>query len=204
MSSFYGVDLGSRLLLGSSGVLVNTDGSGMVQLAITTPSSGQLQLLLSDGMFRATMNSSANRFVYLFDRPLQLARLEINPESLGDAPSIANPTIDPPFVLTRARSASTVSALVSANSALLRVGNTVLLNGLDNPNVTHQIMSDTGGGVFTNAFVHDRDVAVVGPRAVRVQSGVLAGDGKLHATAVEFGPFAVVEDPPAASPRGNR
>ncbi len=188
---------GSRLLLGSSGVLANTDGSGMVQLAITTPSSGQLQLLLYDGMFHATMNSSASRFVYLFDRPLQLATLEVNPDSLGDAPSIANPTIDPPFVLTMGRSAAMVSATVSASNPLIRVGNTVLLNGLDDPNVFHQIMLDTAGdGFFTNNNVSTNCCAVVGPRTVRVQSGVRGSDNQLHATAVEFAPFAVVDQAP--------
>ena len=190
---------GSRLLLGSSGVLVNTDGSGMVQLGITTPSSGELQWLLYDGMFRATMNGSASRFAYHalpFAQPRQLATLEINPETLGDAPSIANPMIAPSFVLTMGRSAATVSANVSASNPLIRVGNTVLLNGLDDPNVFHQIMLDMANGFFTNNNISTNSDAVVGPRTVRVQSGVRGSDNQLHATAVEFQPFAVVDQAP--------
>src|SRR5712692_8029832 len=114
---------GSLLLLGSRGVLLNTDGSGMLQLATQTPGTSAIDGLLSSETFHATMNGSATRFLYVarpfFAQPLQLATLEINPTSLGDAPSITNPTIDPPFVLTRGRSASTVSA----TSELLRVGN---------------------------------------------------------------------------------
>jgi hypothetical protein len=195
---------GSLLLLGSRGLLLNTDGSGMLQLAIFTPGSVFLNALLYNETFRATMNASATRFFY-FALPFgQLATLEINPGSLGAAPSITNPGIDPPFVLTRGRSTATVSANVSASDPLDTAGNTVLLNGLDDPDVAHQIMTDTGGGLFASDRVFAGCCAVVGPRTVRVQAGLRTGDGKLHATAVEFGPFAVLEDPPAASPQGKR
>ena len=199
---------GSLLLLGSRGLLLNTDGSGMLQqLAIGTPGSVFLGALLYNELSRATMNGSATRFFYFalpFAQPRQLATLEINPDSLGDAPSITGPTIDPPFVLTRGRSTATVSASVSAGNPLDTVGNTVLLNGLDDPNVVHEVMTDRGGGLFASDRVFAGNDAVVGPRTVRVQAGVRAGDDKLHATAVEFAPFAVLEDPPEASPRGNR
>jgi hypothetical protein len=185
---------GSRLLLGSTGVLLNTDGSGMLQLAIV---GHELDALLYNGLFRATMNSSATRFLYFalpFGQPPQLATLEINPNSLGAAPSITSPAIAPSFVLTRGRSAATVSARVAASNPLLSVGNTVLQKGLDDPNVFHQVMLDAGDGTFTNTSVATNCCAGAGARTVRVQSGVRAADNKLHATAVEIGPFAVLED----------
>ena len=48
----------------------------------------------------ATMNSSATRFLYLTpdqNNVLQLATLDLNPASLGLAPSVTNPTLDPTF-----------------------------------------------------------------------------------------------------------
>src|SRR5207249_9539426 len=130
---------GSRLLLGSGSrtVLVNTDGTGLIQLAITTPSSGALRDLLYDSLFRVTMDGSATRFVYLatpFGQPRQLATLEINPPGTGFAPAITNPSVFPSVILTQGRSAAKISAHVTAADPLIVVGNTVLAQRVDDPN----------------------------------------------------------------------
>jgi hypothetical protein len=197
---------GSRLLLGSGNraVVVNTDGTGLLQLAIRTPGSDALFALLYDTLSRVTMDGSATRFVYFalpFAQPKQLATLEINPPSVGVAPSITSPSLVPAFILTASRSAATLSAHVSAADPLLTVGNTVLANGVDDPNVTHQILVDNGtngdvtagDGTFTSNAIFTNCCATVGPRTVRVQSGVQRADNRLHATAVAITPFAVVD-----------
>src|SRR5207253_8364361 len=127
-------------------------------------------------------------FAYLatpFGQPRQLATLEINPASVGVAPSITNATIVPTTILTQGRSAATVSAHVTAADPLVVVANTVLAHGVDDPNVFHQVMFDNGtngdptpgDGTFTNANVATNCCAAVGPRTVRVQSGVQRSDG---------------------------
>jgi hypothetical protein len=132
--------------------------------------------------------------------------LDLNPVSLGQAPSIINPTIDPAFVLTEGRSAATFSAQVNASNTLVRVGSVVLRNGLADINVGRSVVllddgasggdATAGDGVFTNNGISTDCCAAVGPRTVRVKAEVHGSDGKRHATAVEFEPFSVLPDPP--------
>lgn len=200
---------GSRLLLGGGNraVLVNTDGPGLSQLAIATPGAGALQALLYQTVYRVAMDSSATRFVYLAlpsAQPVQLATLELDPGSVGLAPSITDATIEPAVILTPAGPAATVSAQVTAADPLLGVGTTVLVNGVDDPNVFHPVMVDngTGGdvtagdGIYTHNGVQTNCCATIAPRTVRVQSGVQRLDGKFHATALEIAPFDVSDMTP--------
>ena len=76
--------------------------------------------LVTDGMPVATMNARATRFLYLTNAGSngvrQLATLDLNPTSLGDAPSLTGASIEPDFLLSQGRSGSTVQAQVSTAS----------------------------------------------------------------------------------------
>jgi Tol biopolymer transport system component len=201
---------GSQSLLGSTGVLLETATGATLQLGAQGGwLSGDPAPVLYDGLYSATMNGSATRFLYLAtdtNGRYQLAALDLNPVSLGQAPSIINPTIDPAFVLTEGRSAATFSAQVNASNTLVRVGSVVLRNGLADINVGRSVVllddgasggdATAGDGVFTNNGISTDCCAAVGPRTVRVKAEVHGSDGKRHATAVEFEPFSVLPDPP--------
>jgi Tol biopolymer transport system component len=201
---------GSKLLLGSTSFLIDTETGATLQLGVrggwytTDPPP-----LLYDGMFRATMNSSATRFLYMIDLNVpgaskQLAIMDLNPESLGEAPSITDPTIDPTFVLTEGRSAATITGMVSTKNTIVRVSSAALRNGLKDNNVNDPVLVDDGtmgdvtpdDGIFTSNRILASSGAVVGPRTLRLKAEVRASDGKRHATAVEFEPFSVLSEPP--------
>src|SRR5207249_2996661 len=85
-----------RLLLAYD-ILYNTDGSGALQLSTLLNS-------LTPG--RPVMNATATRFVYSFVPPgtysqglSQLASAEISPSSLGAAPVILNPSVNPAYAV---------------------------------------------------------------------------------------------------------
>jgi hypothetical protein len=149
------------------------------------------------------MNDSATRFLYLSgDRNgvPQLAILDLNPGSLGAAPSITNASVNPPFVLTQGRSTTTISAQVSASGTLDQVGYAILLNGLRDVHVSEDALNGdlrAGAGLFTNGRVQTDCCAVAGLRTVRIKAEARSGDGRRHATAVEIAPFAVLDQPPA-------
>ncbi len=195
---------GSKLLLGSTSVLFDTATGAAVQLGVRgafsfsdPPPAGY------DGMFRATMNSAATRFVYVSNDAgniPQLIILDINPTALGAAPSLTSPALAPAYVLTASRSTATVSLRVSASNTLIRVAHASLLNGLTDLNVPGDILHDDGAagdvtandGVFTSNTIRANSVAAVGSRTVRIKTEVRAADGKRHATAVDIAPFSVL------------
>lgn len=195
----------SLLLLGSSGRLINADASGVLQLAARGQSfSSDPPPLLYDGLFVATMNSSATRFLYLAgdqNRVEQLAVLDIDPVNFGEAPSITRPSTDPAYVLTNGRSPSAISAGVSATNTVVRVNYTLFHNGVMDSEFLYRVMTDDGAngdatagdGVFTYGSLQTTSNTEVGPRTVRINAEVRANDGRRHSTAVEFEPFEVVE-----------
>jgi hypothetical protein len=202
---------GAWFLLGSTGVLVNTPTGYTLQLGVRGSGSIVEPGILYNGLYRATMNDSATRFLYMAEdakRIRQLVTLDINPGSPGTAPSITNATVNPPFVLSNSRSTTSISAQVSASGTLYGVGYSILRNGLyDTPgNLGYggllfdngsQGDARSGDSLFTNTSVGTDCCAVAGPRTVRVMAEVHAGDGRRHATAVEIAPFAVLDQSPA-------
>jgi hypothetical protein len=199
---------GTRLLLGSTGLLYDaTNGDRLTLGASTVSVSGDPTPLVIDGLYRPTMNAQATRFAYVFQpfgEPYQVARLDLNPGDLGGAPSVAEASVTPPFVLTETRSTATISARVSTPNAFLRVGSRVLFRGLPDPNVDtwyYGPMADDGAtvgdavagdDVFTYDGIATNCCAEVGPRIIRVKAETQTTDGLRHATAVDVVPFAVV------------
>jgi hypothetical protein len=170
---------GSKLLFGSTGLLFNTDGSGVVQLSALGDSfSGDPPALVTNTMFGATMNATATRFLYISGDAngfAQLATLDINPASPGAAPSITNPTVNPPYLLVSQGSSATISGQVnkaSSSDVLVRVSEAVLRNGVQFSDGANRVLLDdgTGHGVFTVNNVTTQS-AVVGPRTRADQGG---------------------------------
>jgi hypothetical protein len=196
---------GSQLLMGTSSVLIDTTTGAKLQLAARGGwFSSDPAPLLYDGMFRATMNSTATRFLYIAgdnNGVRQLATLDIDPDNLGAAPSLDNLSIDPSAIVAGGAPAM-VSATVSTTNTLIRVSNAVLREGLDDGLVNHAVMLDDGTGVFSSNQISAYSNAVPGPRTVRVKAEVRDSAGFRHATAVEFDPFEVVAPP--SPPSGGR
>jgi hypothetical protein len=203
---------GSRLLLGSTGILYDTASGQALALGVGTPGGpGDPAPLVIDGLYRATMDAGATRALYLFQpvgQPYELVRLDLNPADLGGAPTVTDASVSPSFVLTESRSTATVSARVSGNGGLW-VSNRVLREGLPDDNTyTSQLADDgaTGGdataqdGLFTSDGIYTDCCAVVGPRTVRIKAETQARDGLQHATAVDVTPFAVTDTPLEGGP----
>jgi hypothetical protein len=200
---------GSKLLLGSTGVLFDTATGTPLQLAALGGSfSSDPAALAYEGMVAATMNDSATRFLFITNEAStgrvdggqrQLATLDLNPTSLGDAPSVTGAIVDPAFVMSEGRTGATVRAQVSAGHPFLRVSGVVLRNGLVDPNLRAQVMVDdgqsgdarAGDSLFTNQNFFTDCCAEVGPRSVRIKAEIRASSGRRHATAVDLEPFEV-------------
>jgi hypothetical protein len=184
-------------------VLLDTATGAALQLAVRGSGfSTDPWPVLYDGMFRATMNAEATRFLYLARGAkdlLQLATLDLNPGSLGDAPAIAEAKVTPEFVLLDGRSTATVSARVTTGQQLIRVSAVALTDGLWDRNVASPVILDEGSGgdaaakdgIFTSNGLYANCCAIVGPHTVRIKAETIGADGRRHATAVEIGPFEV-------------
>src|SRR5207244_4412270 len=109
-------------------ILYNTDGSGALQLSMPLNS-------LTPG--RPIMNRTANRFVYSFVFPgtysqglRQLATAEINPTTLGPAPSLLNPSVNPAYAVAIGTARGTVTAAVGAEGRVIGVSYAIVRDGL--------------------------------------------------------------------------
>jgi hypothetical protein len=198
----------------------------VTQLAQITPGSGGHTTVLYEGLFNATMSNSANRFSYVMsftrcadcvNQPKQLARLDINPSDFGEAPTIQNPFIDPLYVLTEYRSNLTAKAEIKTSNKVEAAGANVFRNGLYDINFRSSgpyLYDDATHGdvtkddrIFTSGEIQHGFVILregkketdYGPRTLRFQAEVRSADGRLHATALEYGPFQVVAEAPLPS-----
>ena len=196
---------GSILLVGrEQGRLVDTKTGAKLQLTVLGGWDSSDPALVGDGVYLPSMDGSATKFLYLFKDSKgkwQLAVGEMNPSSLGEAPSITNPKIQPSFILTKEESAANVSASVTSSNALVAVGTDFLLNGLrDESRAGIVSLKDdgkdgdliSGDGIFSGVIEGNRDIPI-GPRIVRLKAEVKGSDGKRHATALDLWPFAVAE-----------
>ena len=170
---------GSQLIFGSFAQLFNTDGSSVLQLGTSLDTIGRG--FDGDGLFRATMDNNGTRFLFLFsdDSNLsQLALLEIDPTSIGEAPRVTEPMIEPPFMVVNDGSNATISSRVTTVNTIVddQVPVRFLLDGRNDITVsTVSNMFDDGqsvgdsvadDGVFTNNLVRASSIAQLGPRTV--------------------------------------
>jgi hypothetical protein len=209
---------GSRLLLGSTGLLYDTSDGRVLALGVGAPGfSADPAPLVIDGLSLATMDAAATRALYLFQaypEPYQLVRVDLNPADLAGAPAITDPSLTPSYLLTEGRSTATVSARVSTTHPLVRVSSRVLREGVPDDNTrTDPLLDDGAGtadgvsgdvtandGLFTSNGISTDCCAEVGPRTVRIKAEVQAADGLRHATAIDVSPFQVSTDPVEGGP----
>ena len=210
---------GTTAMFGSFGHLFHTDGEEVLWLSTRTRnirSNFYPGGVTSPTFFRGVMSGNAKRFLFLMageNNVLQLATLDIDPVTFGDAPEVDNPSLTPAFVLNDNLSLATIQGRVQTANPLLSdaIDAMFLDNGLEDGSVWFngpmvddgQTSGDetAGDNVYTNNSVHAAIEALIGPRNSRVRAENRSPDGKLHGTAVEFVPFFVVSNaPPSAAP----
>ena len=187
---------GLKLNYGSLNRLYNTDGSGVLQLAATGPTlDGDPPLMVGNyGLFRSSMNRDATRFLFTFDYntwvngavvPEQLGILDLNPASLGQAPSLTAPKIAPSYLVRGDGSTTTFSARMSTANTHLRTNAVSFRNGLQvngAADVEDAVLYDDGNhgddgagdGLFANK-VGAQSIAPLGPRTIRMKTEVRGG-----------------------------
>jgi hypothetical protein len=195
---------GSLLLVGSGhGWLVDTKTGARLELAVLGGWASTDGPLVGNGMYLPSMDGSATKFLYLQKDSKdnwQLVVAQLNPTSLGEAPFIINPKIEPPFVLTKEKSAANVSASIEASNTLVAVGTEFLLGGLRDESGSGRVaLKPVGAEVFAG-IIGNADIPV-GLRIVRLKAEAKGSDGKRHATAVDLWPFTVAEGKDQATSR---
>ena len=184
-------------------ILYNTDGSGALQLSTLFNS-------LTPGS--PVMNAAATRFVYSFVPPgtysqglSQLASAEINPLSLGAAPSIVSPTVDPDFVIPDGPQPGVVTAGVNTANRVIGVNYATVHDGLVDDPVTGSVFlvddgtngdQTAGDGIFTSNNVVVGSRTLPGPRTLRLFAQVADAAGVRHGTLVDVAPFFVLSQKP--------
>ena len=199
---------GSKLLFSSTGWLLNTDGSGKLEIHGPTDSTA----VLGWGFYLGVMNSNATRFAYLAPMAngehLQVVSLEPNPPSLGLAPPLTEVSADPPYVLTNYLSSTFLTARAPTNGLINGfVAGSAYTNGITDPWMNHLGLEDKGrsgdvqaGDGIYSAWATAPGQAVVGPRTLRFKAEWQGSDSNYHATVVEIAPFSVVDSIPSGPP----
>jgi hypothetical protein len=194
---------GSKLLLGTSSLLINTDNSGIVQLGTNVnldTSSPPNHALVHPLLYHPTMKGDGSELLYTFtdfNGAFQLAVAHLNPSRLGGDPAISNVRISPSYLLTQVRSAITVSAAVSAASTPVGVTEAFLLGGVqESGHLTDQPLSRQSDGTYANNAIAYGYDGPTGPRTVRVSAETVDGNGLQHVTSVEVSGLSVVTQAP--------
>jgi hypothetical protein len=182
--------------------LYNADGSGAFDLAIqggyfsNDPPSGI-------DLYLGTPNGKVDRILYVNTgaNPRRMTALEINPSSMGAAPTITNPSVTPASIPADGSLSATLTAKVeSSGSKIVRVGAAVLQDGAhDDKGFNDVVLFDDGthgdavanDGIYSDNELRTTSGAKAGPRTIRVRATIIDTAGKSHSTVVELGPFAV-------------
>lgn len=195
---------GSRLLLGKTGILVDTRTGDMLALAALDRSylTGDPRPLVGESLPLATMDRNAQRVLYLALDDVNLNQLvvvDLNPSDLGEAPSITDAVVDPPSIALAGASSARLTATVTTRHPFVRVGMVTLLEGRADLHVgSSGPLADDGvtsgdqtanGGVFTTNRLSSDCCAVPGPRVLRIKAETKSPDSVRHATAVSVRPL---------------
>ena len=205
---------GTRLNLGTNGILFDTTSGDLLSLSITDRMtySSDPPSLLTGITYRASMSSDAAHMVYLVAderNVLQLVRIDINPVSLNGAPEVANANATPAFVLPATASYSTATVDVATENEYVRVGLAVLVDGMPDAGVGASydgpLLDDglsngdaiAGDGTYTTDKLTSDCCAREGPRTLRFRAETVDAAGLRHASTVDIRPFTVgIEAPP--------
>jgi hypothetical protein len=199
---------GSRLLLGETGLLFDTQTGERLALSTTDVPHGPdvPPALVLEGLIRPTMDRDAKRVRFMAADALnvfQLAILDIDPTDLGDAPIITDASISPSSIALAGATSATIQAQVTSANPYLLVGANVLLDGRPDANVgsaySGPLLDDgltngdktAGDNIYTTDKLAANCCALPGPRVVRIKAETQTADGLRHATAVNVTPFSV-------------
>ena len=185
---------GSKLLLGTTSYWYDTPTRRVLQLGVSFGAlTGDPPHIVASGLYLPSMSAAGTRFAYLradLNGVEQVATCEIT-TTLGSAPNLSNPTIDPPFLLTNGRSAATLTVRATAGTGINRVSAAIMRNGIDEELIgdvgpAKPVLLPIGSDVYSNSNVRDRgNNTAPGPRLVRYLAETKTGDNKRHATAID-------------------
>ena len=196
---------GSQLLLGDLSLLFPTAGGDPVNLHVATAGDGiAIGSPCCDVVPSMSMSGDAKRFAYRNLRgpglPVDIGLLEIDPATLGAAPTITSPTFSVGSIPRDRSVGAEVSCRVAAPGALVRVGTALFVKGQEDLAGSwlsgKLALRDDGmlgdatanDGIFTtgNAKIASGEGGEVGPRLTRIKAETKAADGRRHATAIDF------------------
>ena len=193
---------GAKLNTGTAGRLINTDGTGSLDLAVGGGSYSTDPESIIDAYYM-TMNEDASRFVYLDwcygCGLLKPATLTINSPTVGLAPNVTNVAAKPAYVIRGWVSSATLSARVTATGDIVRVAAAFLKRGILDRELTQPILLDDGSQgdvkpgdrIYTSNQVQASANATLGARVIRIRAESRTPDLLRHATAADATPFAV-------------
>lgn len=197
--------------------LVNTDGSGRVDLAVLGSECDVNPLLSAGGRFKVSLSADGRRFAFTaaaFGEAQQIWIGDLNPSAAGDAPVISEVTFTPSYVVANRSTSSTFIARISggqggvrqlACSASLKngaygfsyIGGGIpfgigLFDDGKNGDVT------ANDGLFTQTDVRNNvaPADAVNPLQIRIHA---IANSLRHITAVDATPFFVLAQAPAGS-----
>ncbi|GEM_PF-3869123 len=193
--------------------LVNTDGSGRVDLVVLVSNECGVNPLLSAGIgFKVSLSADGRRFAFTaaaFGEAEQIWIGDINPSSAGGAPAISEVTFTPPYVVANRSTSSTFTARISGGQGGVRqLACAVSLKngGLGFAYLGPGGLFDDGtngdatanDGLFTQTNVRNNVAPPdpVNPLQIRVHA---IANSLRHITAVDATPFFVLAQAPAGS-----
>lgn len=217
---------GSMVTFGSQYHVFDTSGAGLFQVGTRSNSAGGA--FGFGHLSKATMKGDGTRFLQVVEpivtanqRFEQLAIVDINPATTGTAPRITLPMIDPIFVKRQPdETTATISAAVDPNGAQLLTSTNsgfdsgvfpaFYYRGVWTPDIAFFDMADSGlmdehgdaiagDGIYSNRETTAFEDAEVGVYSARVRAENVDSNGFHHATAVEFGPFFVLDTVPTGT-----
>lgn len=189
---------GSHVLFDFPGHLINTTDGSVVSLAANTLAGAGWPMILE--VQRATMNKAGTRVLFSFaQQPTgfqQLAILDIEPSSMGPAPTLSDITMNTNAAVPGGQS-SEMSLMVTpatGTDSIRYAGNVSMKDGLQDSDVINFPFYDNGSsagdliagdGIYTHNNVYAYSTAELGPRTMRFNSEVYDSNLMLHGTAVE-------------------
>jgi hypothetical protein len=192
---------GNKAYLADVGLLIDTDGSGMISM--TLPSAVGGPTLLSGRQYGGWMNGDGTRFAFLGqdgDGRAQIVSLQVGAPELGAAPSIREAIVTPPKLQKgTGAGAALISARVTAPGTLHGVSTVFARNGLRDPELfAPQTLVDDGtqGDGVAGDLVYSSDQgsaaagAATGPRTLRIHVESTS-EGRRHATVLELADIEV-------------
>ena len=206
---------GSKLLFGETSWLYNTDGSGRLELGWSARFA-ESRILRWGFYHRGLMASNGTHFAFLTplagdSGTLQVGTAELNPVSLGLAPTITDASSIPAYITTNGNAPVFACRPIPATGLVPNGGAQagVLLDGIADPSpwqgsTLHDngLSGDavSGDGLFSDNTGYFNQVPSIGPRTLRFKAELLGADGSYHASAVDVSPFFVVAQAPAGPP----